>query len=576
MTTSNPTHEQMTECERVEAFYAPLLPKLGKIVEIWVHTVGPKSPAPTLEMLSQLAAYEKRLAEYQKQVKRDPKLRSSQVGREFEREYKAMRENTHLLFYGSCGGLEKVVSEPYFAYGIGIAIVRKFEDWELNAILDMFSLPEPVDTNFAYMPDYVRDQPSEAILKRHARTQLVAAWAQEDKIINHAKAGEDTKEKLERFGLALSRSRAGITLTNPYFLAFRRFLNDLAPSSTQEMQERFLKLLVMREIHRRAPRAYEISQGLSEMLKVTNCDRIPLLKVKLPYPLIYLHVPAGAVQVEGVPVMGIYMSIRHYPFTEVPFLVMDFVKETTKVSGASAPIEISFPLRKSETVGSFLLSELQEVGRGKDIKVRTDGQVRVLTPKDQELLLAVRWVFNVLLYLALPSASVVRENRNKEHQALVDRLKSAQGSKREKILGQMKQLSPMYRIVVGKDAQMQHKRVKEPSEKPFLPEGVIPTKIQVPGHWRRMKGYRKWLLDNPGVDEWDAPAEWIEPYYRGPEEGILVEAKHRAVFRNPRKRQEVTDGNAQSVDGGGDKGTQEPRGSTSSTASEAGAEQPSC
>ena len=128
---------------------------------------------------------------------------------------------------------------------------------------------------------------------------------------------------------------------------------------------------------------------------------------------------------------------------------------------------------------------------------------------------AFRWAMNVVIYATWPDADREDVMMNAEARRLWERIKKlpSNSKKRDRIKDELRALDPRKRIYLGRGVI--------PDPKPAAGTGKdLEVRVRVQGHWRRQvhgegRSLRKTI--------------WIQPFWRGPEDGAMGSAVHRLV-----------------------------------------------
>lgn len=133
-----------------------------------------------------------------------------------------------------------------------------------------------------------------------------------------------------------------------------------------------------------------------------------------------------------------------------------------------------------------------------------------------------RWALNAMLYATCADAESLPTMINREARQLWERLqKLPAGAKRDKLKTEFKKLDPQKRIVLGRaivyisrDQAEAEDRAAHGAGKPLV------LRVRVSGHYKRQfYGVRRMLRKRL----------WIQPYWKGPEDGVLSSAVHKLV-----------------------------------------------
>lgn len=274
-------------------------------------------------------------------------------------------------------------------------------------------------------------------------------------------------------------------------------------------------------------KVYEVSPGLAAQLADTELHGLVAEDVRLPYEAMCLAIPSEAglriwnEHTGWHPIEAIYIveDVSHHIIPDAATRCWRFL-----VSGRSknqnpfddALLYFAFPFPEGVRVDDIIKSTHErirtiDVAKGEEVGPMIDEWVKVF-----------RWVMNAIIYATWPDAEREHVLANKEARHLWERIhKLPKGNKtRTKLLKTYNELDPRRRVLLGKTITYisRDQAAKEDHERHTGTGRPLFLRVRVQGHWKKQfhgpkRSLRKLI--------------WIQPYWKGPEEGAMRQAVHR-------------------------------------------------
>ena len=265
--------------------------------------------------------------------------------------------------------------------------------------------------------------------------------------------------------------------------------------------------------HQRAgERVYEVSNGLADLLARTELRGVHGADLRLPYPSIYIGLPATAdlKDTDGDHVQGFFVTQSVPADTEAPG------KSWWILTVAAPPSDpenqtcffFNIDLLDDELVEDALDRKLKSVAAYPAGVQNAFASGLGPNWKDQ-----FRWVMNVVLYATHhPDAELFEYEANREYTLLKARAEKApKGSeKRKRLYEELRNLRPSRRILLGRSV-----RHDDHDSTPGEPR-PLRVRTLVAGHWRNQPHGEGRVLRK---------LIWIRPFWRGPEEAPELNPK---------------------------------------------------
>lgn len=279
--------------------------------------------------------------------------------------------------------------------------------------------------------------------------------------------------------------------------------------------------------------AYKVSDGLAMKLALTELRGLKCEDLRLPYKALYLEIPGflgfkiknaitGWHEVEGI-----YVSEDNNDSGQGEGTVAQPVdggrswrvcvtakENENKISdNDDAMVYFTIPLVEGWSLDASLANLAARVYKNQK---EDPGLYGVAEETIENWIAVFRWTLNVMLYATTPDGEHETVRDNAEAEAIWRRVqKLPKGPKREGLVGRYKQLDPRLRTLLGRSVKvtpnlrtMFEQRGKGSGNGAFV-------RTYVAGHWQR-------YAVGPGRKErrW----QFVEPYWRGPEDGVTAEA----------------------------------------------------
>lgn len=270
-------------------------------------------------------------------------------------------------------------------------------------------------------------------------------------------------------------------------------------------------------------RVYSVSSGLADQLRHTDRQGLHADDLVLPYKSVYLEVPESAAlqiwnDISGWhTVVGIYLTEQTLPSRSWRFLVCGEMKPIEVMKGvyddndALVYFQVPLPERISlnETIALSQDQCVKDVAELKKHGVDSFGEMVEIWPH------IFRWAMNVVLYMSLHNSESEDIVGNKEARRLIERIKKLPGGKkRSKLSGRLSKLDQCRRTILGKSVTVNRGSWQ------------LSVRVRVRGHIRNQpygpgRMYRR--------------LQWIEPYFKGPEDGEMANAITEVASTSPEK-----------------------------------------
>lgn len=237
--------------------------------------------------------------------------------------------------------------------------------------------------------------------------------------------------------------------------------------------------------------AYEVSPGLAAKLAETELRGLTADDLHLPFPSISIHVPPEARLTAGPNEAGVAPPVTELYLSED---AIEGVRNWRVLALAGSP-------GPSYIFGILLpaAQSLEECIRATSDLLRAQG-----APDETEWLTIFRWAMNVVIY-ATNGGIRVELWRNTEAAELLDRIESMppESKTRRRLQDRLDAMDKRRRVVLGPGIEVDRAEAPGSGQR-------LTIRVRVQGHWRRQahgQGFKERKLI------------WIEPFWRGPEDG---------------------------------------------------------
>jgi len=287
-------------------------------------------------------------------------------------------------------------------------------------------------------------------------------------------------------------------------------------------------------------RVYQVSPGLAQSLKDTELRGLTSDDLHLPYPAVYIEVPknadlkvwnqeSGWHDLEGFYIVEdpkYHYTLRHNDPIErldEPDLPTCRTWRFMLVGSKKGAIKIGDGEVEDDALSFFRLSLVP--GQSLDDIIETLNSEMKLDNKNfnafgemaEYWTVPFRWAMNAILY-----ATNVEKGReiimNREAANLmkrIDKIKGRNNKKRKNLQNRLRGMDLRKRFLLGERIVVDRSEDEQRDE-----SGVgnsLMVRVKVAGHWRRVaygpqSSLRKW--------------KWIQPYWKGPEDGVFSTKKH--------------------------------------------------
>jgi hypothetical protein len=262
-------------------------------------------------------------------------------------------------------------------------------------------------------------------------------------------------------------------------------------------------------------RTYEVSPGLAVKLGATELRGLKTDDLRLPYESLYLVIPPEA----GLTVFN--EETGEHPADGA------YITEEKRADGRVWQIMVTSLSKVEENPYDDALHFFRvHLPEGMLLEDAIKHTMRIFEEEGAAKLnhfkllerwpVFFRWVMNAMIYATWPDAEREDVMLNKEARQLWERLqKVPKGSpKRERLREEFKQLDPKRRIYLGRGVRPELDEHESAKGRP------LEVRVRVQGHWKKQahgegRALRKTI--------------WVQPYWRGPDDGALGSAVHRLV-----------------------------------------------
>lgn len=282
---------------------------------------------------------------------------------------------------------------------------------------------------------------------------------------------------------------------------------------------------------------YQITSGLSGALKDTELRGLVTDDLHLPYPALYLEVPknsglkvwnydSGWHDLEGMYIVEDPKYFYTVKYTDPIETLKDPTLPTCRVwrfmlvGERKGTYDINGHEVDNDALSFFRVSLLPGKTLDDAIKILEE-EMKIESEADSFGEMAnywtvpFKWAMNAIMYTTnIEAGHMIVTNR--EVTKLQNRIAKIKGKtkKKQQLQQRLNSLDPKKRIILGEKITINRKE-GEPSEKDIGFD--LNVRVQVAGHWRRVpygprSSLRKW--------------KWIQPYWKGPEDGVFKNKKH--------------------------------------------------
>jgi hypothetical protein len=264
-------------------------------------------------------------------------------------------------------------------------------------------------------------------------------------------------------------------------------------------------------------RYYEVSPGLAQQLRHAELRGMPNTDLHLPFPSVYFIIPPQSglrvwnAETEWHRCIGAYVQESQTPHELAIFLC----GEPKPVWGRVGTHQV---YTDNDAISYYTLN--LELGSFEDTIahfMKESGKDEVFGPMAKEWPSAINWLRNAIVYSTWPTAEKDRPVlMNRDAQLLWERIQKTQGAKRKKLSTRLKQYGATKKIVLGKSIVVQ--RGKEQLHE-LGPGKRSPLTVRI-----LVSGHKKVIRCGKGNSE--RKEVWIDPYWKGPEDGLFSAPTH--------------------------------------------------
>jgi hypothetical protein len=323
------------------------------------------------------------------------------------------------------------------------------------------------------------------------------------------------------------------TNTDPFSLFEFNFrernrVTDLLDGVEIPPEQQFVELTRtyhMVTFERAGKKIYEMSPGLADRLLHTELRGVDAEDLRLPYPAVYMIIPTHLQFKINVYDTGWHEVDGVYITEDNKLVFSDTTSADTPPRGWR--IMLVGKSKNEDVFDDALFFFTVSMPEGQKIDDCLDAALDLWAHENHgQDITTIRSVFrllmNAILYATSSEAELFSYIRDKETRQLLERLKKAEGKKREKIKAQLKNKSRQEIILLGRS-------IKAFEEKGDGTGKPMEVRVRVAGHWRHY-----WI----GQGRSERVRRWISPFWRGPQDGLPINPIHHLT--EPREGQGYT------------------------------------
>lgn len=272
--------------------------------------------------------------------------------------------------------------------------------------------------------------------------------------------------------------------------------------------------------HLRAEQAgskiYEVSSGLSQQLLDTELRGLTSEDCRLPYDSLVLIPPVGSglrvwnTQTGWHSIECIYVSEDLHDDIRIWRFLLVGVPKTHDLDDALLWFAIS--LKPNRPLSEALDDEDELIRTSKDYTAE-------VLPMQKEWRRIFNWVLNVIIYATWPDAEREHVWVSRDARLLWERMqKLPKGKKRDRLKSELGKMNQDKKIVLGRSITINRQSADTDEPATTGTGKPLTLRVRVQGHWKKQfhgpqRALRKLI--------------WIQPYWKGPEDGTLSDAVHR-------------------------------------------------
>ena len=292
-------------------------------------------------------------------------------------------------------------------------------------------------------------------------------------------------------------------------------------------------------------RSYEVAKGLALQLKDTELRGLVSEDLRLPYPSVFIAAPSGlGLELWGAPgspprpFEGVFITEDSSGLpSDLPYRMQSEDGRTgylapTGGHRAWRMLLIGSNIREPQAVGGVTFSMVVELFPDRtlddDIKLTLDfhEMPEGMAGRWESIF---RWALNVMIYATWPDAEREHVMMNAAARSLWNRIQKLpkNSQKRERLKIELRSIDPQRRVLLGSHVIYVDRAAAQESGHGGSGK-KLELRVRVSGHWRRQPCGPKSSLRK---------LMWIQPFWRGPEDGALSQAvhflKHRYMLQQP-------------------------------------------
>ncbi len=255
---------------------------------------------------------------------------------------------------------------------------------------------------------------------------------------------------------------------------------------------------------RAGKRIYEVSPGLAERLRHTELKGLVTDDLRLPHEAIYLVVPSSAELSVKSPITGIYMCEDKEHRLGRVWHVMACGPDSAGVDFRSHFFRIMLPPKA--TLDEALAATKADMASAVSL---------IGFHANDEWEGMFRWAMNAVIYATWSDAEKLDVMLNRDAERLHDRIQKlpANSQKRDRLREELRGMDPRKRIILGRSIRPEPAHTGGSGKE-------LDVRVRVQGHWKKQAHGEGFSLRK---------TIWIQPYWKGPEDGVMGSAVHRLV-----------------------------------------------
>jgi hypothetical protein len=282
-------------------------------------------------------------------------------------------------------------------------------------------------------------------------------------------------------------------------------------------------------------RRYEVMPGLAQLLKHTEVRGLKMSDFQMPYNGIFLKVPKSAGLVmpgqKNALVDSMVGSIVSHPWTTGVRRICLIVSSDPDAEEARKGAYVTDAGLYVDSPWHVIGTPLEDEERIDDMLEKVGSDSRSEKSAAEACRDCLKWFINVVLYATMPTAEAVEDFVDKEAKQLWNRIQKLdrKSKKRRNLQSKLSAVGTSKMTKLGGSIIVDRTRGYGSGESG--PGDKLTVRTLVTGHWRMQPYGPKNLLRK---------RRWIEPFWRGPEDGP-VSLKPHILSHDPTNKPEEND-----------------------------------